>query len=367
MKILIATGIYPPHIGGPATYSKLLHDELPKRGIEVSVLSFDTVRHLPKVIRHVVYLGKLISAARACDLIYAQDPVSVGLPALLGSKLLSKPLVVKIVGDYAWEQGTQRFGIHERLDEFSKKKEGYPLFVKITKKVQTLVANKARTVIVPSEYLKKIISQWGVAPEHITVIYNAFDGVDLAMEHVGEVINKHGSARILSVGRLVAWKGFDTLIALMPRVRQRYPESTLTIIGEGPERMRLEHLITECGAHGYVTLVGQKSHIEVLEALKKASVFMLNTFYEGFSHQLLEALALGTPIVTTNVGGNPEIITNNENGILVEYNNTEKLYEALVRVLDSEELQKTFREAGRKKVLEFSQERMVTELIRTLS
>ncbi len=85
MKILIATGIYPPDIGGPATYSKLLKDELPGRGIDVQVLSFGQVRHLPKIIRHFSYLLKILKLGRGVDVIYAQDPVSVGFPALTGS------------------------------------------------------------------------------------------------------------------------------------------------------------------------------------------------------------------------------------------------------------------------------------------
>ena len=59
-KILIATGIFPPDIGGPATYSKLLLDELSNRGLAVKVVSFGAVRHLPKIIRHFVYFFKIL-------------------------------------------------------------------------------------------------------------------------------------------------------------------------------------------------------------------------------------------------------------------------------------------------------------------
>ena len=98
-KILIATGIYPPDMGGPATYSKLLADELPKRGIEVRVLTFGAVRHLPKVIRHLAYFFKTLSQGREVDIIYAQDPVSVGLPALWAARLLGKRFLLRLGGD----------------------------------------------------------------------------------------------------------------------------------------------------------------------------------------------------------------------------------------------------------------------------
>ncbi|NOY35824.1 MAG: glycosyltransferase family 4 protein, partial [bacterium] len=108
MRILICTGIYPPDIGGPATYSKLLFDELSKRGVEVEVLSFGDVRRLPKIIRHLVYFLKTLKRARGADIVFAQDPVSVGLPAAIAAKILQKRFILKVVGDYAWEQYNQR-------------------------------------------------------------------------------------------------------------------------------------------------------------------------------------------------------------------------------------------------------------------
>jgi len=98
MRVLICTGLYPPDIGGPATYSKMLVNELPKRGFFVSVLSFGTVRHLPKIFRHFIYFLKTMQLGKEADVIFAQDPVSVGLPSLLASKLLGKLFIVKIVG-----------------------------------------------------------------------------------------------------------------------------------------------------------------------------------------------------------------------------------------------------------------------------
>jgi hypothetical protein len=79
MKILLATGIYPPEIGGPATYAKLLSDELPKRGIEVDVLPFREVRKYPRGIRHGIYFLKILSRSRGVDIIFTQDAISTGL------------------------------------------------------------------------------------------------------------------------------------------------------------------------------------------------------------------------------------------------------------------------------------------------
>ncbi|MEK7531600.1 MAG: hypothetical protein AAB545_01600, partial [Patescibacteria group bacterium] len=109
MKMLIATGLFSPDIGGPATYSKILLEKLPREGIETTILPFGAVRHLPRLLRHLVYFFRVLLAGRSVDVIYAQDPVSVGFPVFLASKVLKKPFLLKIVGDYAWEQGVQRF------------------------------------------------------------------------------------------------------------------------------------------------------------------------------------------------------------------------------------------------------------------
>ena len=86
MKLVIATPLYPPEIGGPATYSRLLEEGLPMKGIEVELVKFSEVRHLPKLIRHYVYYRQVLKAARRADAVLALDPVSVGLPAMKAAR-----------------------------------------------------------------------------------------------------------------------------------------------------------------------------------------------------------------------------------------------------------------------------------------
>ena len=108
MKILLAAGIFPPDIGGPATYAQMLDDELPKVGIDVTVVPYGLVRSLPKAIRHLAYMRLLWKESKGCSVIYALDPMSVGVPARLVAVLKRKKFVVRLGGDYAWEQGVQR-------------------------------------------------------------------------------------------------------------------------------------------------------------------------------------------------------------------------------------------------------------------
>jgi len=366
LKLLIATGIYPPDIGGPATYSKLLHDELPKHNVSVEVLSFGEVRGSLWGVRHVRYFLKLLRHAPFCDVVYAQDPVSVGFPALIAAVFLRKRFVLKIVGDYAWEQATGRYGVTEPLDSFSKKSDGYPFFVRALKTIEALVARGADRVIVPSRYLKKIVTNWGVSKDKVVVVYNAF--IDTTPVFQEAYAASAADERIIvSAGRLVRWKGFVTLISLIPKLNRHFPTLKLIIAGAGPDRALLENAIREVGAGSHVYLTGALPQEKLFKYIRNADVFVLNTSYEGFSHQLLEVMALGTPIVTTNVGGNPEIINDGENGLLVAPDDRNALMKAIERLLLDDELARKCSLAGKETVKRFTTERMLKETITALT
>jgi len=366
MKILITTGIYPPDIGGPATYSKILIDELPKHNINVLVLSFGEVRRLPKAIRHFLYFLKILKKGWNADIIFAQDPVSVGLPAALAAKILGKKFVLKIVGDYAWEQFQNKISNFQfpisnfiTLEEFQSGK--FNFLTETRRKTQKWVAGRANKIIVPSEYLKKIVVEgWKINSAKIEVVYNCVE------KYICNTKENAVGARknILSVGRLVPWKGFDVLIEIMADLPE---EIKLIIVGSGPEMKRLKQKIAGLHLENRVKLTGNISQKEVREYLESAGLFALNTGYEGLSHVILEAMAGGAPIITTNIGGNPELIENGYNGILAEYNNRVQIKEAILRLWNNLDLQKKFVDNSREKLKNFSREKMVEKTIKALN
>ena len=367
MKLLIATGIYPPSIGGPATYSKLLNDELPKRGIDVAVVSFDAVRHLPKIIRHLVYFGKILLQTKKADIIYAQDPVSVGLPAYLASKLTDKRFLLRIPGDYAWEQGVQRFGVKDLLDEFSKKPaNAYSLSVQIFRIIENFVAKRAEKIIVPSKYLRKIVMRWGIPEEKISVIYNAFEGLSIYPDESRPKVQLYGKT-IVSSGRLVPWKGFMSLVETMIELNKKFPDLKLCIVGDGPERGVTERRIKQLELGRNVYMVGNVSQAANFEYIRQARVFVLNTGYEGFSHQILEVMAIGTPLVTTDVGGNPEIVESGRNGLLFPYNDKKALSVAVEKMFRDEDFAHECSARGKETVAQFTKEKMIDSLIELLN
>lgn len=369
MKILIVTPLALPDIGGPATHAALVEKEFPAQGVAVTMLPFSSVKDLPKLRGRIVFTWRIFRAARKADLLYVLDPVSVGFPALLASFFAGRPYVLRIAGDYAWEQGVQRFGINDTLDDFVNiPLARRPLAVFLLGVVERFVAHRAARIIVPSEYLRRIVTLWGVNPSLMTVVYNAFHAEDVPKE-TRDILRKHHvlyGTIIMTAGRLVPWKGFRTLVNIMPEIVAVIPEATLFIAGSGPDEAELRREIAARGLEKRIRLLGELSHKELLGRIAAADMFILNTGYEGFSHQLLEVMACGTPIITTNVGGNPELIEDGKTGFLVSHDNTQALRSAILALYENPDRAWALAAEAQALVARFTEKRMVEETISVL-
>ena len=361
-KILIVTGLYSPEIGGPATHTRLLEEELPKYDYEVLVLPFSTVRHLPKIIRHLVFGWKIFRLTRKIDIIFAQDTVSVGLPAMVVSKILRKKFIVRVPGDYAWEQSVQRFGVTDLIDEFQVKKYGWS--VEFLRLVQRLVVKQTTWVIVPSKYLKQVVLGWGVESTKIKMIYNSFKPVVLEKnkEETRRELGWSAGLVLFSVGRLVPWKGFEALIDIMSEL----PGVRLFIAGSGPLASKLQTQINNLGLNERVKMLGQVDQKTLFNMITASDIFVLNTGYEGLSHQLLEVMSLGTPIISTKVGGNVELIQHDSNGLLVEFDDKQDLLVSIKNLLENSQKCEEFSISAKKSLSKFSLTEQINKLIEIL-
>lgn len=362
MRVLVATGLYPPEIGGPATYATLLERLLPERGCTVTVLPFRFVRTYPTVVRHLVYAWQVFRHAKYADLVLALDPFSVGVPARVAAFLRRKKFVVKVVGDFAWEQARQRFDFTGTLEEFQDAEVG--LVPTLMRFFERVVSRSAHHVIVPSKYLAGIVALWGVPPERLTVIYNGVSVADVGDRDTIRGLLHFSGKLIISVGRLVPWKGFATLITTFARLRRKDPELRLFIVGSGPDLATLEALAETEGVADAVIFAGAVDHDALLRYLRAADVFVLNTSYEGFSHLILETMAVGTPIITTMVGGTPEILDDGVTGYLVSPNDGDALGKRITKVLTDKAVHTRLVSEAGKKVATFTDARVADETVR---
>jgi glycosyltransferase involved in cell wall biosynthesis len=321
MKVLIATGIFPPEIGGPATYAALLAEELKRRGDGVVILPFRDVRHLPRVVRHIVYFIKVVRYSAHVDIIFTQDPVSTGLPVIAAAFMNNKKIVMRVAGDYAWEQSVQRYGVTDSIDEFQTKKYSGP--IEILRAVQRFAVRRADVVVTPSNYFRTLVSGW-VGSRKVITIYN---GIDLTVQYKQE--SKFSEKTIITAGRLVPWKGFDTLI----RALKEMPEWRLLIAGDGPDRKRLEGIIAECGITNRVTFLGQLPRPELFAHIHRSHIFALLSTFESFSFQVVEAMRVGVPVIAARIGNLSEIIEDGKNGILIDSKDVESFTLACEKIV----------------------------------
>ncbi len=369
MKILFVTPLYPPQIGGPATYAKLLVDELPKRGHSVTLVKFSDFAWLPTGLRHLAIFGHVFWESFSHDMVFAQDVFSVGFPSALAAKLIGKKFIVRVPGDYAWEQGTQKFGITDSIDDFQKEK--YSWRVELLRSIQKFVVRSADTVIAPSAYFANLVQGWLFTPslsrgQDAKKVHAIYNGIDIS--RIQEFSKKTYqlatiSYKLVSAGRLVPWKEFGSLIKIVAK----NPLWKLTLIGDGPEKENLQNLAQVLGCTARVIFDKALPQEKLWETIAQADAFVLSSSFESFSYQAVEAMALGVPVVATNACNMEEIITNNENGMIVPVKNNEALESVLSQLFTNEALREKIGTTGARRAEDFSIDRTITNLIETLS
>jgi len=395
LRILVTTGIFPPDIGGPATYVPGMAEALASRGHEVTVVapqerlvpcpianpSYRLVRfqraHYLRYANFFVELGcalvTILREARACDVLFVNG---LGLPAVLASRLAGKPMVVKVVGDGAWELAHARGWTTLDLDEFQGVRDWW---VRLLRWWYHQAASRAQAVIVPSRYLARVVERWGVPASRVHVVYNATDvlirfdppapqpdvlirdGLSLGLG-LEPYFNR--GLRLVTVGRLVPHKCVDGIIAALGRME----DATLVIVGDGPHRQPLQALVQRLALTDRVFLVGRLSQEKVWGLLARyADVLVLNSIYEGLPHILLEAATFGVPVVATAVGGTPEIVQDGETGLLIPPHSPGDLLAALQYLQADPDLRHRLATGARRSMVRFSFERMVEETERVLA
>jgi colanic acid/amylovoran biosynthesis glycosyltransferase len=190
-------------------------------------------------------------------------------------------------------------------------------------------------------YLADRLIAWGCPPEKIRVLYG---GVDLDQFHYQAPNLESSSQNILSMGRLVEKKGHHILMQAFQKIRAKFPNATLTIIGGGEMEDQLRSLAVQLELGESFRLLNHLHKSQVREQMAKADLFVAasleasNGDVEGIPNVLKEAMATGIPVVSTYHAGIPELITNDKEGVLVQENNVDALTGALDWMLENRAL-----------------------------
>lgn len=206
----------------------------------------------------------------------------------------------------------------------------------------------ARGIVACSQRAADAVTRCGIPPDRVTVIYHSLSLNDFPYDTI------QPDGVLLCAGRLEPKKGVDTLLAACAILRQRNTPFTCVIVGTGSAEPALRRLVDKLDLGQSVVFVGWQSQEETRSYLIDASVLALPSRRtpdgdsDGIANILVEALALGTPIVTTTAASAPEVIVDTVSGLLVPPDDPERLADALVRALGSKELCIRLSREGRK-------------------
>jgi len=202
----------------------------------------------------------------------------------------------------------------------------------------------ATRVFSVSDSLRQLMIRQGASPDHISVVGN---GVDLAkfrpiskLDARRQLAVPDDGPILISVGGLVERKGFHRVIELLPALLKRFPRLHYLVVGgpspEGDMSAALREQVRGLGLEAHVTFTGPLSPDRLHVPLSAADVFVLPTRNEGWANVFLEAMACGLPVVTTDVGGNPEVINSPALGQIVPFGNASALEGGISAALEND-------------------------------
>jgi glycosyltransferase involved in cell wall biosynthesis len=362
--VLIVSGIWPPDVGGPASHAPDVARFLATRGHLIEVVTTAAAapapggfpvrwvsRSLPVGVRHVRAAALIRSRARGADVVYTTGMFG---RSSAGSLAARTPYVVKLTADPAFERSRRRGLVAGDVDEFQAGGGG-PLGFAL-RRARDFELRRAAYIYCPSAYLRRLVISWGIPSERVSVLPNP-------VPMLGELRETPRNGHTLAfAGRLTAQKSLArALEAVAGAEGVRF-----VIAGEGPDRPALEQRAAELGIADRVEFVGAQPRQRVVELFRSADATILSSSWENFPHTVVEALAVGTPVLAMEAGGVSEVVRDGVNGLLVPAGDTAALGEAVRRYFSDDALRERLSSAAAPSVAGYAPERVLGELEATL-
>lgn len=271
MKILICTGIYPPHVGGPSQYAKEVETELKNRGHSVKVLTYKLERKLPPLIRHELFFWRTLFNLKGVDFIFALDTFSVGWPAAVAAKLLRKKIVIRTGGDFLWESYVERTGDLVLLSSFYQtRKDKLNRKEKFIFEVTKWTLQNVNAVIFSTEWQKKIFEEAYDLDSRKNYLVENFYG--------NKIQSKPPQKKVFVAGsRPLKWKNIERLKKAFELARKDNKEIELDLESAPYEKF--------------------------LEKIKNSFVVILVSIGDISPNMILDAIRCNKPFILTKENG----------------------------------------------------------------
>lgn len=285
MKIIIATGIYPPDIGGPAKYAKNLAEEFVRKDHKVKVFVYKIEKKLPIGIRHLFYCLRLIFNLWQTDLILALDTFSAGMPAVVAGKLFRKKVIIRIGGDFLWETYTEKTGHLITTRSFYEKMPRLPLKYKIIFHFFKFTLKNCSALVFSTDWQREILSKVYNLDKSKTFVIENFYPAPFEKKHEINQTQELKEKNFFWAGRLVKWKNLETLKNIFNEIRKENPNLKLEIHQNIPHNQLMEK-IKNCYAVILPSLTEVSPNL-ILEVISFNKPFILTKetgFYEKMKH-----------------------------------------------------------------------------------
>ncbi len=264
---------------------------------------------------------------------------------------------MKLVSDEVFERAARGGRYLGTLDEFQREAGG--VRTRFLRATRTRALRGARHVFCPSAYLRDVALGWGLDASRVSVLPNpAPELPELPSRDELRAELGFGGKTLAFAGRLGPQKALGVALQALVDV----PDVTLAVAGDGPERSALERRVGELGLDGRVSFLGSVPRVQVLRLFRAADASLLASAWENFPHTVVEALAVGCPVIATAVGGVPEVVRDGENGLLVPPGDPAALAAAIERFFSDSELRARLADAAPASVERYSEEVVFTTI-----
>lgn len=311
MRLVITTGIFEPESGGPATYAPVLAGRLVAAGHDVTVITYSDTPYLDtdakypfklirvvrgnKLLNRVNFFFTVLTYARACDLIYTLDWFAAGVPVMMAARYLDKPYIVRVGGDYAWEQKYLESGAPPvTLKDFYETRLYRRAAYRVAFYLIRSVLRGASHIVFNSDAQRSLYAHYyDLQADVLSTINNPVPHTDGA-----PIVRDAPTKEIVYWGRLIVMKNVGSLVRAFAQAALP-AEYTLTIIGDGPQKAPLLSLIKELHLEGRVHIEPAMPKEEAFKRVRNARAYVLPSWTDISPTQVYEALSMGLPSLVT--------------------------------------------------------------------
>ena len=275
MKILIASGIYPPDIGGPAQYARNLYETWKKQGHDVKVAAYRWERAFPPVIKHLFYFSKILRKGWNADLILVLDNFLAAVPTMLACMLMRKKYIIRTGGDLLWEWYVERTGEMILFKDFYSTPRQFSFKEKIILKWSRAAFRYASMVIFSSQWQKDIWEkEYKLNLAKTTLVENYCGPRESCIEPENRVF--------VAGTRLIRWKNVELL-------KEAFEEARIEV-----KRRNLPDIELDCGKAVYDSFV---------EKIRRSYAVILVSLGDISPNMIFDAIRVGTPFIVTKENG----------------------------------------------------------------